>query len=150
MRTTTQESTPEQDQINRFADWFEQRLIARHYDVSPRGGGRARFAADAKISPSTVSRILLRQSIPDPSVLKKIADGLGDPLGEVLLRAGVVDESQLQRAARPVPMADRISPEEAADRLGIHSEERRDLLISMIKTLQEQEQRRPSTRRRST
>ncbi|MEU8990000.1 helix-turn-helix transcriptional regulator [Streptomyces sp. NPDC048558] len=118
-----------------FAAWFRDQLIIRGYDLRPRGGGQTRFADDSGISGATVSRILSGKGATDTAVLASLAKTLDLPLGEVLVRAGVLDEAELKAVRAPTPGA-RITPEQAATELGIEDEQQRRLFISMTETLQ--------------
>lgn len=116
-----------------FAAWLTDQLTRRGYDVAGlRTGGRGRFARDSGISPATVSRLLQGGEVNDIGVLARVADALDRPLGEILTRAGILEESDLQQ---PPPGARRITPEEAADELGIHDPQQRALFLSMTETL---------------
>lgn len=115
-----------------FAAWLTDQLARRGYDLGLRGGGRSRFAADSGISASTVGRILRGDEVRDIGVLTLLADALDRPLGEILIRAGVLSEDDLRT---PAPGDRRITPEEAADELGIHDPQQRALFLSMTETL---------------
>lgn len=142
MTALSRDSKPTRQRIEQFAAWFEARLIARGYDLSLRGGGRAKFAATAGISASTVSRILKRQSIPDPKVLALIAPHVGATLGEILVEAGVATDEQIKRVGEATPGGGRITPEQAADLLGITSPLARQLFVPFAEQLQRQEDER--------
>ncbi|MEU6441384.1 helix-turn-helix transcriptional regulator [Streptomyces sp. NPDC047046] len=118
-----------------FAEWLRARLDERGYDLRPRGGGQSRFATDAGIGHGTVSRLLRGQAAPETRVLQLIADALRVPLAEVLVAAGVITHEQLAavqtRPPRPAPL----TPEGAADELGIHDPQSRALFVSMTQTL---------------
>ncbi|MGA5354012.1 helix-turn-helix domain-containing protein [Streptomyces thermodiastaticus] len=120
-----------------FADWLHDQLTRRGYDLSGlRSGGKARFAQDSGLSAATVSRLLRGDRITDIRVLRQVADALSVPLGEVLVRAGVIDEAELAAVRDPRPGERRITPEQAADELGIEDEQARRLFVSMTRTLQ--------------
>ncbi|MGE9695950.1 helix-turn-helix domain-containing protein [Streptomyces sp. CH6] len=118
-----------------FATWLRARLDERGYDLRPRGGGQSRFATDAGIGHGTVSRLLRGQAAPETRVLQLIAEALRVPLAEVLIAAGVITHDQLAavqtRPPRPAPL----TPEEAADELGIRDPQSRALFVSMTETL---------------
>lgn len=103
-----------------FAAWLRTRMTARGYDLSQRGGGRRRLAEQTGLGTTTISRILRGDAYnPDPDSLRKIAETLSLPFGETLVRAGVLTPEELG-TARSAPI-DRpsITPEQAADDLGI-------------------------------
>ncbi|BCL29604.1 helix-turn-helix domain-containing protein [Streptomyces aurantiacus] len=110
-----------------FAGWIEELLRARGYDIdSPRGGGRSKLADDAGVHRAAVSRLLQRQSMPDLETMRRIAAVLGVPLREMLIRSGRLTEDDLPLAGggRPADGEDhlRLSPEEAARRMGVPPE----------------------------
>ncbi|MBP0456218.1 helix-turn-helix domain-containing protein [Streptomyces montanisoli] len=120
-----------------FATWLHDQLARRGYDLSrPRSGGKSSFAADSGISPSTVGRLLRGDNITDTRVLGLLAAALHVPLGEMLVRAGILDERELAYVRHPEPGERRITPEQAADELGIEDEQKRRLFVNMTETLQ--------------
>ncbi|WND36959.1 helix-turn-helix transcriptional regulator [Streptomyces sp. BB1-1-1] len=120
-----------------FADWLRDQLTRRGYDLSGlRSGGRTAFAADSGISPATVGRMLRGDNVTDTRVLGLLAAALHVPLGEVLVRAGILDERELAYVRNPQPGERRITPEQAAAELGIEDEQTRRLFVSMTETLQ--------------
>lgn len=120
-----------------FAEWLHDQLTRRGYDLSGlRSGGKTAFAADSGISPSTVGRLLRGDSVTDTRVLGLLAAALHVPLGEVLVRAGILDERELAYVRQPQPGERRITPEQAADELGIDDEQARRVFVSMAETLQ--------------
>ncbi|WHM36285.1 helix-turn-helix transcriptional regulator [Streptomyces sp. BPTC-684] len=130
MERTTR-ATPHQ-----FAAWLHDQLTRRGYDLRPRGGGQTRFADDSRIGRATISRILSGQGATDTRILALLSEALRLPLGEVLVRAGILDESELRAVQDPTPGSRRITPEQAADELGIDDGQSRRLFISMTETLQ--------------
>lgn len=122
-----------------LASWLQQQLTTRGYDISgPRTGGRGAFATDSGISPSTVGRLLRGDKVTDTRVLALLAAALRVPLGEVLVRAGVLNEGELRAVQHPTTGSRRITPEQAADELGITDSQARRLFVSMAETLQRQ------------
>lgn len=120
-----------------FAAWLHDQLTRRGYDLSGlRSGGKSAFAADSGISPSTVGRLLRGDNVTDTRVLGLLAKALHVPLGEVLVRAGILDERELAIVRDPQPGERRITPEQAADELGITDEQARRVFVSMTETLQ--------------
>ena len=122
-----------------FATWLHEQLTRRGYDLSgPRSGGKSAFASASGISPSTVGRLLRGDYISDTRVLAMLAQALRVPLGEILVRAGVLDEGELRAVQNPETGARRITAEQAADELGITDDTSRRLFLSMTETLQRQ------------
>lgn len=120
-----------------FGRWLTQRLEAKGYNLSgPRSGGRTAFAEDSGISPSTVTRLLRGEMPTDTRILRTLADAIDVPYPEVLVRAGVMtpDELAAIQERRPAP-GRRMTPEEAADELGITDPAERKVFINMTQTL---------------
>ncbi|MFB6846243.1 helix-turn-helix domain-containing protein [Streptomyces sp. NPDC056373] len=127
----------ERNEAQTFADWLREQLTRRGYDLSARGGGQTRFAEESGIGRATVSRMLGGQGTQhDTRILGQLAAALRVPLGEVLVRAGVATDEELGRIANPDPGPRPITPEQAADELGIQDPQARRLFVSMVETLQ--------------
>ncbi|MFD7107715.1 XRE family transcriptional regulator [Streptomyces celluloflavus] len=118
-----------------FAAWLRDQLTRRGYDLSSRGGGQTRFAEHSGIGRATINRILHSHGATDTRILALLADALHLPLGEVLVRAGILTEAELG-AVRDPSTPRRITPEQAADELGIADDQARRLFVSMTETLQ--------------
>lgn len=118
-----------------FAAWLREQLTRAGYDLSLRGGGQTRFAEASGISRATISRMLAGQGATDTRTLTLLSDALRVPLPTVLVRAGVLTEDELKGVHTPTSGPRRITPEQAADELGISDPQARDLFISMTETL---------------
>ncbi|MFE1878809.1 helix-turn-helix domain-containing protein [Streptomyces diastatochromogenes] len=111
------------DGLEEFAAWVEGLMRQRGYVIDgPRGGGKSRLADDAGVHRAAVTRLLQRQSMPDLETMRRLAGVLGVPLRDMLIRSGRLSEEDLP--LEPVPgagcaPAGRISPEEAARRMGV-------------------------------
>jgi hypothetical protein len=124
-----------------FAEWLHAELVRRGYDLSgQRSGGKGNFSRDSNISRPTISRMLDPdgRTITDINILTQLAQFLRHPLGDILVRAGVIDRSELRAVQDPQPGARRITPQEAAAALGIVDEQAKRLFVSMAETLQRQ------------
>jgi hypothetical protein len=124
-----------------FADWLRSELVRRGYDLSgPRSGGKGNFANDSGISRPSISRMLdpAGRSITDIGILTQLAESLQHPLGDILVRVGVIDSSELRAVQDPQPGPRRITPQEAAAALGITDTQSLRLFVSMAETLQRQ------------
>ncbi|MCX5362916.1 helix-turn-helix transcriptional regulator [Streptomyces sp. NBC_00124] len=131
------ERNSEADSRADFGRWLRQQLESRGYDLRIRGGGQGKFAEDSGIGRATISRILSGQGATDTRVLAQLAAALHIPLGEVLVRAGILDPSELRAVQEPpAPGERRITPEQAAEELGLTDEHRRRLFVNMTQTLQ--------------
>ncbi|GAA1358088.1 helix-turn-helix domain-containing protein [Streptomyces beijiangensis] len=114
-------------ELEGFADWIESLMRLRQYDIdSPRGGGKSKLADDAGVHRAAVSRLLQRQSMPDLETMRRLAAVLGVPLRDMLIRSGRLSESDLpiagggRREEGEEPR--RLTPEEAARRMGVPAE----------------------------
>ncbi|MEV6073994.1 helix-turn-helix transcriptional regulator [Streptomyces sp. NPDC052069] len=120
-----------------FGEWLRDQLTQRGYDLSGlRSGGKSAFAAASGISASTVGRMLRGDHVTDTRVLALLAQSLEIPLGEVLVRAGILDAAELRAVQDPSTSGRRITVEQAADQLGIEDDQSRRLFASMTRTLQ--------------
>lgn len=124
------------DAPQHFARWLREQLDRRGYDLRPRGGGQTKFAEDSGIGRATISRILAGNGATDTGVLATLAAALQVPLSEVLVIAGILDADELQAVRNPERSAGHLTPEQAADELGIEDPQSRALFISMTQTLQ--------------
>ncbi|MFE9450665.1 MULTISPECIES: helix-turn-helix domain-containing protein [Streptomyces] len=126
-------ATPEE-----FAAWLKEQLERAGYDLRPRGGGQTRFARDSGIAQASVSRMLRGQGAPESRVLEAIAGTLGLPLAEVLVAAGILTRDVLQAIRQQGPRTDPLTPEAAAEELGITDPQKVELFVSMTETLRKQ------------
>ncbi|MEI5099032.1 helix-turn-helix transcriptional regulator [Streptomyces sp. PmtG] len=118
-----------------FGPWLTQRLEALDYNLSgPRSGGRTAFAEKSGLSPSTVTRLLRGEMPTDTRILRTLAEAIDVPYPEVLVRAGVITPDELAAVQRPVTHG-RITPEQAADDLGITDPAERKVFVNMTRTL---------------
>ncbi|GAA4704390.1 helix-turn-helix domain-containing protein [Streptomyces youssoufiensis] len=121
-----------------FAKWLRDQLIARGYDLGPRGGGRSRFAEHAGISPPTVGRLLRgTHATTDTRVLAAVADALDVPFVDVLTHARVLTANDVEAIQRHAPTPPTLTPEQAADRLGILDPEPRRVFLATVAALQQ-------------
>lgn len=133
--------------MERFARWIEGLMRERGYDIdSPRGGGRSRLAEDAGVHRAAVTRLLQRQSLPDLETMRALAPVLGVGLRDMLIESGRAAAEDLPvttgAGGRPSAAvggagASRVSPEEAAELLGIPEGHRRQFveMTEMILTV---------------
>jgi transcriptional regulator with XRE-family HTH domain len=126
-------ATPEE-----FAAWLRDQLERRGYDLRPRGGGQTRFAADSGIAQSSISRMLRGQGAPETRVLETLAETLDLPLAEVLVAAGILTRDVLHAIRQQSPRTAPLTPEAAAEELGITDPQKVELFVSMTETLRKQ------------
>jgi transcriptional regulator with XRE-family HTH domain len=130
------------DGLDQFAGWVESLMRRQGYDIdSPRGGGKSKLADDAGVHRAAVSRLLQRQSMPDLETMRRLAGVLGIPLREMLIRSGRLSEEDLPIAGRQqadptgaeaAEHSPRLSPEEAARRMGVLPE-LREVFVKVAK-----------------
>lgn len=118
-----------------FAAWLRSELASAGYNLSPRGGGQRLFAKDSGITTSTVSRMLAGEGSTDTRTLERVATTLREPLAEVMVRAGVLTPQDLQEVAHRDPTRPPMTPNDAADELGITDPHARRVLIATIEAL---------------
>ncbi|MFE7571485.1 helix-turn-helix domain-containing protein [Streptomyces sp. NPDC057539] len=102
-------------------------MRGRGYDIdSPRGGGKSKLADDAGVHRAAVSRLLQRQSMPDLETMRRLAAVLSVPLRDMLIRSGRLSEDDLpvtgHRRREEESGPPRLTPEEAARRIGVPTE----------------------------
>lgn len=120
-----------------FGRWLTEKLEALGYNLSgPRSGGRTAFAEHSGISPSTVTRLLRGEMPTDTRILRTLAESINEPYPVVLVRAGVLTPDELASVQRPTaPPGGRLTPEQAADELGITDPAERRVFVNMAQTL---------------
>ncbi|QCX77640.1 Helix-turn-helix protein [Streptomyces sp. YIM 121038] len=121
-----------------FAAWLREQLERNGYDLRPRGGGQTKFAKESGIAAASVSRTMRGQGIPETRVLEAIADTLHVPLAEVLVAAGILSRDVLHAIRHQTPRTDPLTPEAAAEELGITDPQKIELFVSMTETLRKQ------------
>lgn len=121
------------ERAQRLAAYVRQAAVAADYDIDrPRGGDKLRLATDAGMSPSTLSRLLSGDRLPDPRYYEGLANALRVSVIDLLIEAGVISESLREpRASVPV-----LTIDEAADAWGLDAAGR-ELLAAMYKHLTE-------------
>lgn len=118
--------------VDHFADWIEEVIRRRGYDIdSPRGGGKSRLADEAGVHRAAITRLLRRQSMPDLETMRRLAHALAVPVREMLIRSGRLSEQDLPMPAPAGdPVAESWGPdaaptlEEVATALGVPPEQR--------------------------
>ncbi|MGW5304881.1 helix-turn-helix domain-containing protein [Streptomyces griseoluteus] len=139
MKNSKRDTTPARPHASaspaEFGRWLAERLESLGYDLSgPRSGGRTAFAADSGISPSTVTRLLRGEMPTDTRILRTLAEAIRVDYPVVLVRAGVLTPDELAAVQQP-STSPRITPEQAADQLGITDPAERKVFVNMAKTL---------------
>lgn len=122
-----------ENHLQRFAAYVREAALAAGYEVDkPRSGAKLKLAAEAGMSPSTLSRMLSGERMPDPKYFQGLANALHVPVNEFLVEAGIIGRESLDlRAVLDQP----VTPEDVADAWGIHDEAGRELVRAMYERL---------------
>lgn len=128
----------EPTQAQRFGRVVERLAIAAGYDMVRGGKGRARLAEDTGMSVTAIGRTLRGETLPGLDKYQSIASALGVTPYDLLTEAGIIPrEDHTNGAKRAVPSQNRpVSPETAADLLGITNPTVRDMLIPSMEQAQ--------------
>ncbi|MEW2420502.1 hypothetical protein AB0911_08150 [Streptomyces nigra] len=100
-------------------------------------GAKARFARDVGMAESGVTRLWQGTALPDARFYAAISEAIGVDLGTLLVEGGVLSPESLQSLSETdrTRVDSTLTPEEAADRLGIRDEVGRQLLYATIERL---------------
>lgn len=100
-------------------------------------GSRSRLARDTGMTESSVSRMLLGQSIPDPKFFEPLSRALQMPIQTLLVEAGIISIQALTEPTQSQVVSE-ITPETAADGLGITDPVDREMFFATIERLRRQ------------
>lgn len=103
---------------------------------SPRGGGKKKLAEDAGMSFSSTSRMLSGQAIPDPKFFPGLSKALKMSLPELLIESTLAPPNSLITTVAP---SGRLTPAEAAVRIGLQRPSNIEIFESFANTLLNQE-----------
>lgn len=100
-------------------------------------GAKAKFARDTGMTESSVGRMFSGQTIPEPRFFQAIADALGVHPGEFFVQSGLMSPESLQSLSETdrSQVGSALTPEEAAEGLGIRDEVGRQLFYATIERL---------------
>ncbi|MGY4903270.1 hypothetical protein [Streptomyces sp. 900116325] len=100
-------------------------------------GAGARLARDAEMSESSVSRMLKGQAVPDMKFWAPLANAVGIQLADLLVEMGIpLDSLRALSESNQSQVGSRsITPQEAADKLGLTDPIGREMLIATIERL---------------
>jgi hypothetical protein len=127
-------TTPQPTRAQRFRDIVVPAAERAGYTGH---GAKARFARDTGMPESSVTRLWQGKALPDARFYDLIAQVTGLNLGTLLVEGGVLS----QKALRSLSETDRsqvgsgLTPDEAADRLGIQDEVGRQVFYATIERL---------------
>ncbi len=100
-------------------------------------GAKARFARDTGMTESSVTRLWQGTAVPDARFYDAISQAIGIDLGTLLVEGGVLSPESLQSLSETdrSQVGSVLTPEEAAERLGIRDEVGRQLFYATIERL---------------
>ncbi|MFJ6566280.1 hypothetical protein ACIQNU_02580 [Streptomyces sp. NPDC091292] len=100
-------------------------------------GAKARFARDTGMTDSSVTRMWQGVALPDARFYRAISDAAGVNLGTLLVEGGVLSPESLQSLSETdrSQVGSALTPEEAADRLGIRDDVGRQMFFATIERL---------------
>jgi transcriptional regulator with XRE-family HTH domain len=111
-------------------------------------GAKARFARDTGMTESSVTRMWQGSAVPDGRFYDAISHVTGISLGTLLVEGGVLSPESLQSLSETdrSQVQSALTPEEAADRLGIKDDVGRELFYATIERLKRLEADAPDDR----
>ncbi|CAM5509404.1 hypothetical protein [Streptomyces aurantiogriseus] len=111
-------------------------------------GAKARFARDTGMTESSVTRMWQGSAVPDARFYDAISQVTGIELGTLLVEGGVLSPESLQSLSETdrSQVRSALTPEEAADRLGIKDDVGRELFYATIERLKRLEPDAPDDR----
>lgn len=100
-------------------------------------GAKARFARDTGMTESSVTRMWQGTAVPDARFYDAISQAVRLDLGTLLVEGGVLSPESLQSLSETdrSQVGSALTPEEAAERLGIRDEVGRQLFYATIERL---------------
>jgi transcriptional regulator with XRE-family HTH domain len=100
-------------------------------------GHKARFARDTGMPESSVGRMWSGKTVPDARFYAAISEAVGVDLGTLLVEGGVLSPEALQSLSETdrSQVGSRLTPEGAADRLGIRDEVGRQVFFTTLERL---------------
>ncbi|MET8475376.1 helix-turn-helix transcriptional regulator [Streptomyces sp. NPDC006422] len=131
--------SPEETVRARFADIVGEAARRAGYDIdSPRGGGKAALARATGMPESSVGRMLRGQTLPDPKYFEVIANAVGLSVFDLMVDAEIISPESIRSIpnSRFTPVgSSSITPEEAAEQLGINDPVDREMFLGMVERL---------------
>jgi transcriptional regulator with XRE-family HTH domain len=100
-------------------------------------GAKARFARDTGMTDSTVTRLWQGTALPDARFFSAIAEATGLYLGTLLVEGGVLSQNALRSLSETdrSQVGSNLTPDEAADGLGIRDEVGRQVFNATVERL---------------
>jgi len=102
-------------------------------------GSKSRLARDTGMTESSVSRMLLGQSIPDPKFFQPLADAIEMDVRTLLVEAGIISERALSETSQS-QVRSPVTPESAADEWEITDPVDREMFFATVERLRRRRQ----------
>ncbi|MFB6787628.1 hypothetical protein ACFCWT_13225 [Streptomyces olivaceus] len=104
-------------------------------------GAKARFSRDTGMVDSSVSRLWQGIALPEPRFYDRIAEVTGLDLGTLLVEGGILTPEALQSLSETgrSQVGSRLTPDEAADGLGIRDVVGREMFHATVERLKRHE-----------
>ncbi|WP_225840253.1 XRE family transcriptional regulator [Streptomyces sp. NK08204] len=127
-------TAPQPTRARRFADIVVPAAERAGYTGH---GAKARFARDTGMTESSVSRMWQGQAVPEPRFFEVIAERTGLDVRMLLVEGGVLSPESLPSLSESdrTQVGSSLTPEEAADQLGIKDEVGRAMFFATIERL---------------
>jgi transcriptional regulator with XRE-family HTH domain len=111
-------------------------------------GAKARFARDTGMTESSVTRMWQGSAVPDARFYEAISQVVGIDLGTLLVEGIGLSPESLQSLSETgrSQVGSALTPEEAADRLGIEDRVDREMFYATIERLKRREAEAPENR----
>lgn len=111
-------------------------------------GAKARFARDTGMTESSVTRMWQGNAVPDARFYDAISQVTRISLGTLLVEGGVLSPKSLQSLSETdrSQVRSALTPEEAADRLGIEGDVDRELFLAAVERLKRRAAEDPTDR----
>ena len=111
-------------------------------------GAKARFARDTGMTESSVTRMWQGNAVPDARFYDAISQVTRISLGTLLVEGGVLSPESLQSLSETdrSQVGSALTPEEAADRLGIEGDVDRELFYAAVERLKRRAAEAPNDR----
>lgn len=102
--------------LQKFATYVRRLALEAGYDIDKvNGGDKARLAKDAGMSPTTVSRLLNGERMPDAKYFTGLATALGtDPI-DLFVESGILPARKRSQDTRNQVASPPITPDDVAD-----------------------------------
>ncbi|MFF9205098.1 hypothetical protein ACF1AE_25420 [Streptomyces sp. NPDC014986] len=127
-------TTPQPTRAQRFRDIVVPAAERAGYTGH---GAKARFARDTGMTDSTITRLWQGTALPEARFFPAIADATGLYLGTLLVEGGILSPEALRSLSETdrSQVGSGLTPDEAADRLGIRDDVGRQVFHATVERL---------------